>query len=182
MNKKSKLKPLILPLGIIYKNKINLNLEILKEKVFYPRNDEGEITNGMIKNTFTSIKYSSKEDYFSRPKDFIDKKDSFSIWGNESLNDLIDYVNDDLNNSDIKFIFVFDTLNILFPNKTRKLFEHFKNSNKVLYNGFKKRHLDILKHVGNVKGDIQYELEKEGLIGSNIFLRVIKKILYKLSK
>ena len=34
MNKKSKLKPLILPLGIIYKNKINLNLEILKEKVF----------------------------------------------------------------------------------------------------------------------------------------------------
>jgi len=171
-----------LALGTIYKNKINVHHLVLSEKLFYPRNDEGKITDGTNKKKlFESIKYSTKDNYFSRPKDFIDKKDSYSIWGDESLNDLIDYVNEDLNNFDIKLIFIFETLNILFPNRTRKLFEHFKNSNKVLYNGFKKRHLDILKHVGNYKGDIQFELENEGLIGSNIFLRVLTRSMYKLS-
>ena len=100
-----------LALGTIYKNTINVHHLVLSEKLFYPRNDEGKITDGTNKKKlFESIKYSTKDNYFSRPKDFIDKKDSYSIWGDESLNDLIDYVNEDLNNFDIKLIFIFETL------------------------------------------------------------------------
>jgi len=170
------------PLGYfdLNTNQIIIDKDNLLEKNQCPRDDEGQITHGIDLKTFKRINYTDKENFFSKPKNFKEQKGLIYIFGEESVENLIDIVNADLSKFHLKLIFIYQTLNNLFPNKTRLLFEHFRSSEKNLYNEFKKKYLDVLKDVGRVKGDIQFELEGEGLIGSNFILRMYRRIKFKL--
>ena len=105
-----------------------------------------------------------------------------TIFGDESIEDLLNLVLQNKDKSKHVLVLICLSLNDLFPNKTRELFEKIRLENPDIYQNFKKNYLKLLSSVGNVKGVIQEELEREGLWEHTPFIiRIITRIKYLLS-
>jgi hypothetical protein len=155
-----------------------------KNKIYI--NQEGLINGLRVRSGFDKnlqkIDPKVQETYFNQPSDYKSKDNVITIFGDESLDELLNFVLQNKDKSKHVLGLICLSLNDLFPEKTRKLFEKIRLENPEIYQSFKKSNLNLLTKVGNVKGVIQEELEREGLWEhTNFIIRIITRIKYLLS-
>ena len=73
---------------------------------------------------------------------------------------------------------IYTTLMFLFPYKTTVFFEKIRKERPILFKELKKR--KSVNWLALIGGPIKDELEREGLIGKNIFLKTYNRIMYLL--
>lgn len=140
------------------------------------------VVNGLDESLTKKIDPKEQETYFNRPTDYKSKENVITIFGDESVEELLNFVLQNKDKSKHVLVLICLSLNDLFPEKTRKLFEKIRLENPEIYQNFKKKYLKLLSRVGNGKGVIQEELEREGLWEhTNFIIRIITRIKYLLS-
>ena len=155
------------------KNKLYINSLRLKEGV--------RVIHGLDDN-FRKIDPKIQETYFNRPSNYKPKDNVITIFGDESVEDLLDLVLKYEKNSKNVLMLICASCNDLFPDKTRRLFEKIRLDKADIYKNFKKTNLKLFLNVGKVKGIIQEELEREGLWkNTNFLIRIIRRIKFLLS-
>ena len=165
-------------LGILDFNKKKDKVYINKQELL----NGVRVLNGLDESLTKKIDPKEQETYFNRPNDYKPKENVITIFGDESVEDLLNLVLQNKDKSKHVLVLICLSLNDLFPNKTRELFEKIRIDNPDIYQNFKKNYLKLLSSVGNVKGVIQEELEREGLWEHTPFIiRIITRIKYLLS-